>query len=391
MFAVALFCFVISGSLTFSNSEDPETYMSTTELIHYFGYPSEVHNVTTEDGYILEIHRIPWGRRRTQGPRTPVMVQHGIFCSSSDSVINFPHQSIGFKLADNGYDVWLTNIRGNNYGRRHVTLNPEADDQFWKFSWDQMGQYDVPAMIDYILSATGYSELYYVGHSMGTSMAFAMLSTKPEYNRKIRLFAAAAPVATLTTAKTAVRALAPFSDIFSELLQFIGTAELLPSHSPLIGLFAPFCDDQLSFICSNIVFLVCGFNPSELNTSRMDVYTHHTPAGQSAWTLTHYAQIIKNGKFQPCNYGRSTNIDRYGQDTPREYNLTEVTVPVALFWAENDYLAAPLDVELLRDRLPNVVSFIQIGDKNFAHLDFFWGINAGTVFVPQLMEQLPRF
>ncbi len=26
------------------------------------GYPAETHTVTTEDGYILEIHRIPFGK-----------------------------------------------------------------------------------------------------------------------------------------------------------------------------------------------------------------------------------------------------------------------------------------------------------------------------------------
>lgn len=34
-------------------------------------------------------------------------------------------------------------------------------------SWDEMGQYDVPAMIDYVLNKTGHADLFYVGHSMG--------------------------------------------------------------------------------------------------------------------------------------------------------------------------------------------------------------------------------
>lgn len=32
------------------------------EIITYYGYPSEIHTVATDDGYILELHRIPGGK-----------------------------------------------------------------------------------------------------------------------------------------------------------------------------------------------------------------------------------------------------------------------------------------------------------------------------------------
>lgn len=64
-------------------------------MIEYFGYPAEAHTITTPDGYILEMHRIPFGVKQSTGPKTPVLVQHGILCSSADYVINFPYQSLG--------------------------------------------------------------------------------------------------------------------------------------------------------------------------------------------------------------------------------------------------------------------------------------------------------
>ena len=52
-----------------------------------------------------------------------------------------------------GYDVWLTNRRGNMYSRTHITLDPDDQDtkkDFWDFSIDQTGPVDLARVIDYI-------------------------------------------------------------------------------------------------------------------------------------------------------------------------------------------------------------------------------------------------
>ncbi len=56
-----------------------------------------------------------------------------------------------------------------------------------------MGYYDLPAEIDYVLNKTGVSNIHYIGHSMGTTMFFVLLSTRPEYNSKIKFMAALGP------------------------------------------------------------------------------------------------------------------------------------------------------------------------------------------------------
>ena len=84
--------------------------------------------------------------------------------------------------------MWLGNFRGNIYSRNHtyldpnevrskifriVNLKPISQETFWQFSWDQMGQYDLPSMLQYVHEVTG-QQIIYIGHSMGTTAFWVM-------------------------------------------------------------------------------------------------------------------------------------------------------------------------------------------------------------------------
>ncbi len=77
------------------------------------------------------------------------------------------------------------------------------------FSWDEMAKYDLPAMVDFILNTTGHKQISYVGHSQGTTIAFAGLSISKDLQSKINLFVALAPVANASHMTSALRLLAP--------------------------------------------------------------------------------------------------------------------------------------------------------------------------------------
>ena len=52
-------------------------------------------------------------------------------------------------------------------------------------SWDEIGNYDIPSIINYILKETGQSKLSYIGHSLECGVFFIAMVKHPELNSKI--------------------------------------------------------------------------------------------------------------------------------------------------------------------------------------------------------------
>lgn len=75
-------------------------------------------------------------------------------------------------------------------------------------------------MIDYILHATNQTQLFYIGHSQGSTSFFVMCSERPEYNAKIKLMHALAPVAYMDHAVSPV---VRFGEILPSNLQVSAT------------------------------------------------------------------------------------------------------------------------------------------------------------------------
>merc|ERR1719430_1235262 len=129
----------------------------TDQMIGEAGYPAETHMVVTEDGYLLRLHRIPHGRQelgyQRNVTRPVVFLQHGLLSSSADWVVTGPDHALAFLLADRGYDVWMGNYRGNTYSQGHVSPSLPPG-EYWDFTWDEMSQYDLPAMLKHVIKIT---------------------------------------------------------------------------------------------------------------------------------------------------------------------------------------------------------------------------------------------
>ncbi|XP_047477840.1 lipase 3-like [Penaeus chinensis] len=350
--------------------------LSAPEMIQSLGYPVEVHHVTTRDGYILELHRIPHGLSSGgSGDRPVALLYHGLYGSSADWILNKADQALAYIMADDGYDVWLTNARGNRYSRAHQTLDPN-DFNFWDFSWDEIADFDLPATIDYVLPTTGARDLFYVGFSMGTTVFFAMLSEHPEYNDKIRAMAALAPVAHQGNARGLASLVAPFINLIDKTLTSMGVGELFSNNALTRSLAMKFCDrnSPSAMICRKILAIIGGPNPDEMNRDLLPTIAAHTPAGTSVHSVTHFGQLMTSDGFYKFDHGPRGNLLRYGQRQPPLYDLSRVRIPVAIFAGENDYLADPQDVELTERELPNVVQSTML--SSFSHMDFSRAVHA---------------
>lgn len=157
----------MSSRFDFGFYSFPVSWFRQTKLIGDNGYAYETHHVTTVDGYILELHRIP-----STGGR-PVILMHGLLDSSAAWVMSGRQNGFGmatnlfrmiflfcsgwlslcgvsvypiriaYILSNSGYDVWLGNCRGNIYSQQHKQYEANGRHwdrkRFWNFSWHEIG------------------------------------------------------------------------------------------------------------------------------------------------------------------------------------------------------------------------------------------------------------
>jgi pimeloyl-ACP methyl ester carboxylesterase len=360
-------------------SGDPEIYLGPAEIVEYWGYPVERHDVVTDDGYQLNVIRIPYGRYADNSSipakRPVVFLQHGLDGSAADWVTNLPNQAAAFILADAGYDVYMGNFRGNKYSRLHKTLKP-AEHSFWQFSWDEMAQHDLPAMINFALKTSKADQLYYVGFSLGTTTAFAKFSQDKELAKKIRKFYALAPMANVGNIKGPLRWMAPLTGAMETIAKFVGMDEFAPNQWLMDMTAKYFCGMPVSKeLCKSALFLIGGPDSTQLNVTRIPVYLSHSPGGTSTRTMVHMGQMVNSGKFQAFDYGsKAENTKHYGQPKPTEYDITKMDTPVAIYSGGQDWLSNPTDVQNLLPKLRNVVDNVYLPDYN--DFDFIWGLRA---------------
>ncbi|XP_011692768.1 PREDICTED: lipase 3-like isoform X2 [Wasmannia auropunctata] len=379
--------------------EDVKTEQNNVTLLNFIGlvekhgYSAEEYYVTTKDGYNLVIHRISERPlSKTQQRRKVVFFQHGLLVSSDTWVLLGPGRDLAFLLVDQGYDVWLGNYRGSSYCKSHVKISSQNKD-FWQFSYHEMGTRDLPAMIDYVLNYTKQKTLRYIGHSMGTTMFFILLSMKPEYNAKIELGICLAPIAIWKEPYPLNVFKYIGNEDIKEFFDFNKIYELYSTSSRIIKMGRTLCADKTitQALCVAIISLISGFNSAQFNATLLPEILSYFPSGCSMQTLHHYYQNLITEKFQAYDYGYLDNYKQYGQIRPITYDLKKITTPLALFYSGNDFFTSKPSVLETYRHLPNVIVLEEISYKLFNHLDFLYAIDVKTLLYDRLIQLLRKF
>ncbi|KAL1425244.1 hypothetical protein MTO96_019395 [Rhipicephalus appendiculatus] len=301
------------------------------ELIRYFDYPCEVGQVTTEDNYVIEVDRVPWGRQENatatneQGGthRYPVLLVPPFLSGSDLWFLNYPSQSLGKCLK-----LFL--------------------------SFDEIGRYDIPAVVDHVLNATGARKLTLVCMSQGGATSLAFLSMRPEYNDKVDLVVAYCPVANISHLEAPLSLLMPFTPIIAAFAYPVSKAGYLEVNEGLSEILTKMCKIFNGGVCSMGFTLSLTASPYQLN------------------------EMYRAKDFVMYDHGgKKENRKRYGQAKAPPYPLERITTPWVIFSSEGDQLADPRDIKDLVARLGSRVMLHRVvPQRTFRHVDFAMGYRA---------------
>lgn len=375
---IIVFCFEYVHNIRIikeiDNIADPDSdvNLNSIQLISKYGDVPQRHTVVTEDGYLVNVVRIP-----NNGP--VVLFVHGIGDSSDSWLVTGPSSSLAYQLSSLGFDIWLYNARGNKYSKGHIKNIP--DKRYWNFGYEEMGSQDLPAVIDYITSISKQPTIYYVGFSQGTTLFLIMCSLRPEYNDKIKQAILLAPVAWLSNTKHPYLGwFAHNHNFIKSFLDGLGVYNIFEDTFLQRLIHAKTCREGVPerIFCELEYALSYGLkNLTNLNTDRLPVISTHIPAGVSTKSFVHFFQIYLSKRFQRFDYGAVRNKMLYSSAQPPEFSVSQITAPVNLFVSDSDWFSTVEDVKILRKRMPNIVNYVEFNRSlDFTHLEFVYGERA---------------
>ncbi|KAG5885816.1 hypothetical protein JTB14_001829 [Gonioctena quinquepunctata] len=396
--AILIQWFLVGPKIGVKLGPPDDIFNESRNLVEGYGYPFESHEVISGSGYILTLHRIPHGikRKHWKALNRPVaLFQHGLIAASDAFLFKGPDFDLPYIMADAGYDVWMSNMRGNVYSRKHKTMDSDTDPEYWDFSLHEIGVQDYPAIFDYILNKTEQNDLYFLGHSVGSTAGFILCSVMPEYNNKIKLHLSLAPLVYVNHSIPLSQKILIFPGLsITEAAMANGIYNFFPRRALFSRMLQMICRNgmPLQRICLYAVFTVVGQENTQFNTSYFPSCFEYFPAGTSMFLMQHTLQLYIKGDFAPFDYGNEThNMQKYNKSVPVPYNLSMVTHPVSLHYGLGDILVTEEDINITEMKLPNCLGKNKVPYEYFNHMDFMWGTATKELLYDNLITIMDKY
>ncbi|XP_065860696.1 uncharacterized protein [Euphorbia lathyris] len=362
------------------------------DVITELGYPYESIRVITSDGYVLLLERIP---RRDS--RKAVYLQHGVFDSSMGWVSNGVVGSPAFAAYDQGFDVFLGNLRGL-VSREHVDKNISSR-KYWRYSINEHGIEDIPAMIEKIhqvktselkISHSDIEEetnddnqpykLCAISHSLGGAAMLMYIVTRRIEEKPHRLcrMILLSPAGFHHESNLVFTTVEYLCLLFAPILAPIMPGLYIPTRffRMLLNKLARDLHNYPAvggLVQTLIGYFLGGDSSDWVGVLGLPHYNMNDMPGVSFCVVHHLAQMKHSKRFIMYDYGSaSANMAVYGSKEPLDlceyYRL--IDIPVDLVAGRKDNVIKPAMVKEHYTRMKDAGVEATFNEYEYAHLDF---------------------
>lgn len=187
---------------------------------------------TTADGWKLAIHHY---RPENPNGSIPVILCHGL--SANRFIFDMEQApSLACYLRDNGYDVWVPELRGSG-----MSDSPGLFSSCCSYTWgyEDHLKYDIPAIIGFVTKESLSDKVKWVGHSMGGMLIYSHIARQKDSR-----------ITSVTTIGAPVDFNKMADNVFEGLVKLKFLLKLFPVNPlPFLGrLLVPVISEKISFV-----------------------------------------------------------------------------------------------------------------------------------------------
>ncbi len=320
--------------------------------------------VATDDGWQVATFRVPPapGTEALAHHGTPVLLAHGTCVNRMN--LSFDGSDISRHLSRQGFDVWLTEYRGDR-----TSVPPDA--RTWRqgdWDADDIAGQDIPAVLAHVREQTGHDQVYWLGHSLGGILGY-IVAQGPHADSIAGLVAVGAPGALYHPNDVAI-----FAARHSTLLP---PATQLPTR-PLTRALAPTLRTHPDAYLLHLIFNVENNRPE-----RLLEFAAHGMENTAGGLTRQYAGWIRHGPLT----SRDGSLD-YSAGLP------DIRAPALLIAGRVDHIVPAWTVRYAYDHIGSedkteVILGVGWGTRyDYGHGDLMVGDRAAEEVFPIIVDWL---